>query len=119
MEIARDLLEAVGLFAVTNIDDIVILALFFAQAQTSRSRLRIVVGQYGGFGAILAAAVIGVLGASLLPTSVIPYFGLLPIIIDCDWCGRHGANTGTATTVTATQRVSSERTRAAVRGAPV
>jgi cadmium resistance protein CadD (predicted permease) len=40
---------------------------------------RIVVGQYVGFGAVLAAGVIGALSASLLPTSVIPYLGLLPI----------------------------------------
>lgn len=38
-----------------------------------------VVGQYLGFGAILAFAVIGAMGASLLPESVRPYLGLVPL----------------------------------------
>ena len=40
-----------------------------------------VVGQYLGFGAILLASVIGALGAGLLPESVIPYLGLLPLAL--------------------------------------
>lgn len=37
--------QAVGLFAETNIDDIVILALFFGQATGRSGALRVVVGQ--------------------------------------------------------------------------
>lgn len=47
--------QAAGMFAVTNIDDILILALFFGQAAGSRGgAMRVVVGQYLGFTAILA-----------------------------------------------------------------
>jgi cadmium resistance protein CadD (predicted permease) len=74
--------QAAGLFAVTNIDDIVILALFFGRAGSSRSAaMRIVVGQYLGFAAILAISVLGALGAQLLPPPVIPYLGLLPLAL--------------------------------------
>jgi cadmium resistance protein CadD (predicted permease) len=73
--------QAIGLFAVTNIDDIVILALFFGQAVGRGGVLRVVVGQYLGFAAILAAAILGALGAGLLPETVIPYLGLLPLAL--------------------------------------
>ncbi|MCQ9130277.1 cadmium resistance transporter [Streptomyces hilarionis] len=74
--------QAAGLFAVTNIDDIVILALFFAQgAVHPGSTHRIVLGQYLGFGAILAAAVAAAFGATFLPESAIPYLGLLPLAL--------------------------------------
>ena len=37
------------------------------------------IGQYLGFAGILAAAIVGALGAGLLPAKVIPYLGLLPL----------------------------------------
>ena len=40
-----------------------------------------VVGQYLGFGAILLASVVGALGAGLLPDELIPYLGLLPLLL--------------------------------------
>ncbi|WP_134206372.1 cadmium resistance transporter [Mycobacteroides salmoniphilum] len=70
------------MFAVTNIDDMVVLAVFFGRAGHSRSAVaRVVVGQYLGFAAILAASVVGALGANLLPEKAIPYLGLLPLIL--------------------------------------
>jgi cadmium resistance protein CadD (predicted permease) len=73
--------QAAGLFAVTNIDDIVILAVFFGRTVSRAEALRVVAGQYVGFTGILAAAVIGALGAGLLPESAIPYLGLLPLLL--------------------------------------
>jgi cadmium resistance protein CadD (predicted permease) len=74
--------QAVGLFTVTNIDDIVLLALFFARAAGHRGAAsRIVLGQYLGFAAILAVSVAAALGATLLPESVVPYLGLLPLAL--------------------------------------
>lgn len=73
--------QAVGLFAVTNIDDVVILALFFGRAAGRDGVVRVVTGQYVGFAAILAASVVGALGAGLLPETVIPYLGLLPLLL--------------------------------------
>ncbi|MBB2949113.1 cadmium resistance protein CadD (predicted permease) [Actinoplanes lutulentus] len=74
--------QAVGLFAVTNIDDIVILALFFAQgAGAPRSTRTIAAGQYLGFTGILVVAVAAAFGATFLPAPVIPYLGLLPLAL--------------------------------------
>ncbi|MCQ8193796.1 cadmium resistance transporter [Streptomyces rugosispiralis] len=74
--------QAAGLFAVTNIDDILILSLFFAQgAGHHGSARRIVIGQYLGFAAILAVAVAAAFGATFLPESAIPYLGLLPLAL--------------------------------------
>ncbi|KFZ84051.1 cadmium transporter [Amycolatopsis sp. MJM2582] len=73
--------QAVGMFAVTNVDDILILALFFAQAAGRRDAAKVVFGQYLGFAGILGASIAGALGAGLLPPSVIPYLGLLPILL--------------------------------------
>jgi cadmium resistance protein CadD (predicted permease) len=73
--------QAVGMFAVTNVDDIVILALFFGQASGSRGAIRIVAGQYLGFVAILIATVLGALGAGLLSEAVIPFLGLVLLVL--------------------------------------
>ncbi|MEU0217176.1 cadmium resistance transporter [Streptomyces sp. NPDC006265] len=74
--------QAAGLFAVTNIDDILILALFFAQGAGHRGSTRkIVLGQYLGFAAILTVAVAAAFGATFLPESAIPYLGLLPLAL--------------------------------------
>lgn len=74
--------KAAAMFVATNVDDMVVLAVFFGRAAGSRSAMtRVVIGQYLGFIAILAVAVIGALGANLLPRSVLPYLGLLPIAI--------------------------------------
>ncbi|KUN29772.1 cadmium transporter [Streptomyces antibioticus] len=74
--------QAAGLFAVTNIDDILILSLFFAQSAGHHgSARRIFIGQYLGFAAILAVAVAAAFGATLLPEWAIPYLGLLPLAL--------------------------------------
>lgn len=74
--------QAVGLFAVTNIDDVVILALFYAKgAGYPGSGRRVVIGQYLGFAAILGVAVAAAFGATFLPGAAIPYLGLLPLLL--------------------------------------
>jgi cadmium resistance protein CadD (predicted permease) len=74
--------QAAGLFAVTNIDDIVILALFFAQGAGHRGSTRnIALGQYLGFTAIVAVAVAAAFGATFLPHAAVPYLGLLPLVL--------------------------------------
>ena len=75
------IVQAIGLFIATNIDDIVILSLFFGrgQGQPGTTR-RILVGQYLGFLGILGAAVAVAFGAQiLLPEAILPYFGLIPL----------------------------------------
>jgi cadmium resistance protein CadD (predicted permease) len=74
--------EAAGLFAVTNLDDIVILSLFFAQgAGQPGSARRVIAGQYLAFTAILAVAIAVTFGVRFLPKEAVPYLGLLPIAL--------------------------------------
>lgn len=74
--------QAAGLFAVTNVDDIVILALFFARgAGHPGAARRVVVGQYLGFVATLVVAIAAAFGATFLPESAIGYLGLLPLAL--------------------------------------
>ena len=83
MTIVATLLQAAGLFLVTNIDDIIVLSLFFARgAGQHGTTAKIIAGQYLGFGAILAASVAVTVGAqAFLPESAIPYFGLIPLLL--------------------------------------
>jgi cadmium resistance protein CadD (predicted permease) len=99
--------RAAGMFAVTNIDDILVLALFFGRCAGHRgAAVRVVIGQYLGFAAILVASLAGALGAGLLPRPAIAYLGLLPLLLGIRaawgvWRDRHGtgpdAGTGTGT----------------------
>src|SRR6185312_14217223 len=67
------------MFAVTNIHDMLVLAVFFGRSKGDpSSAVRVIIGQYLGFTAILAVSVLGALGASLLPDTAIPYLGLFP-----------------------------------------
>src|SRR5699024_6150187 len=76
-------LQAIGLFIATNIDDIIVLSLFFARGPgQAGTTLRILAGQYLGFAGILAATILVTLGAdAFLPTEAIPYFGLIPLTL--------------------------------------
>ncbi len=75
--------QAVATFAVTNVDDLVVLAVFFGQTRGHRSAaMRVVAGQYLGFTAIVVVSICAALaGAALLPTAALPYLGLLPIML--------------------------------------
>ncbi|PPK71034.1 cadmium resistance transporter [Actinokineospora auranticolor] len=86
--------KAAGMFVVTNVDDLLLLALYFGRAGGDRAAgWRVVVGQFLGMGAILAVSIVGALGAGLLPESVFPVLGLLPLMIGGRaawqlWCDR-------------------------------
>lgn len=75
--------QAIGLFVATNIDDVIVLSLFFARGAGQRgTTARILLGQYLGFVGILGAAVLVALGAgAFLPSTAIPYFGLIPLVL--------------------------------------
>ena len=83
MELLTPILQAIGLFVATNIDDIIVLSLFYARGAGQRGTTRkILLGQYLGFGGILRAAVVISLGArSFLPEDALPYFGLIPLAL--------------------------------------
>lgn len=68
-------------FCATNLDDILILLLFFTQTNVSFRRRQIVAGQYLGFLALIVASLPGFLGGLLLPRPWIGLLGLVPILI--------------------------------------
>lgn len=77
------LAAAAGLFVATNIDDIVVLSLFFARGAGRKGTApAILVGQYVGFLGILAAsAAVGLGFNAVLPEELIRYFGLIPLFL--------------------------------------
>jgi cadmium resistance protein CadD (predicted permease) len=86
--------KAVGMFAVTNVDDLVVLTLLFGRAPHRAGALGVVAGQYLGFAGILVASVAGAAGTDLLPRSVVAYLGLLPLALGSRagwrlWSRRH------------------------------
>ncbi|MEU1841303.1 cadmium resistance transporter [Micromonospora chersina] len=74
---------AAGVFAATNIDDIVVLTVFFVAARgTGRPRSwQIVAGQYAGIGALVAVAVVVAAGLLVVPDPWTGLLGLLPVAL--------------------------------------
>jgi cadmium resistance protein CadD (predicted permease) len=70
------------MFAVTNVDDIVLLSLYFGRSAGHRCAVwRVVAGQYLGFVAILLLSLLGAAGVALLPATAVAYLGLLPLVL--------------------------------------
>ena len=74
-------IESIVAFAATNIDDIIILMLFFSQININFRRRHIVFGQYLGFGLIIIASLPGFFGGLVVPPEWIGLLGILPIAI--------------------------------------
>ena len=68
-------------FTATNLDDIVILLLFFSQVNAVFRSRHIVAGQYLGFTALVLASLPGFFGSLILPQDWIGLLGVLPIAI--------------------------------------
>jgi cadmium resistance transport/sequestration family protein len=76
------LAAAIGLFAATNIDDIVVLTvLFLASTRGTLPGWKVVVGQYLGFIALVAISVIAAAGLTLIPDEWVGFLGLIPLAI--------------------------------------
>jgi cadmium resistance transport/sequestration family protein len=80
-QIPQALIAGVASFIATNIDDIVILTLFFAKANTTFRPRQIVAGQYLGFLGLILASLPGYFGGILIPRPWLGWLGLLPIAI--------------------------------------
>ncbi|WP_052128912.1 cadmium resistance transporter [Neosynechococcus sphagnicola] len=66
-------------FAVTNLDDLMILTLLFSQVNQVLRRRHIVMGQYLGFSALILCSIPGFWGSLVLPQQLIGLLGLVPI----------------------------------------
>jgi cadmium resistance transport/sequestration family protein len=73
--------SACAAFAATNLDDIIILTLLFAQVNTNFRKRHIIIGQYLGFTALILASLPGFFGGLVINRSLIGLLGFLPIII--------------------------------------
>ncbi|MGH3725566.1 MAG: cadmium resistance transporter [Mycobacterium sp.] len=74
---------AAPMFAVTNIDSLVMLGMFFATAGNRRQSIRrVIIGQYLGFGLILVASCAVAFSAiAVNAAAVLPYLGVVPLAI--------------------------------------
>ncbi|BDA75198.1 hypothetical protein CAL7716_093640 [Calothrix sp. PCC 7716] len=68
-------------FTATNLDDLVILTLFFSQVNSTFHRRHIVIGQYLGFTLLVIVSIPGFFGGLILPDRWIGLLGLAPIAI--------------------------------------
>lgn len=74
--------SAIGMFAATNIDDIVILTvLFLASSRGGPRPWQIVLGQYLGFATLVAISVVAALGLTIIPDEWVGFLGFIPLLI--------------------------------------
>ena len=66
-------------FTATNIDDVVMLTLFFSQVNAVFRSRHVVVGQYLGFGALVVASLPGFFSGLIVPRTWIGMLGAIPI----------------------------------------
>ena len=72
--------SAIGLFAATNIDDIVVLTVLFLASRRGKPRpWQIVAGQYLGFITLVVISVIAALGLTIVPDEWVGLLGLIPL----------------------------------------
>lgn len=77
----QPVVTAVAAFAATNIDDILILALFFSRVGMALRRWHVVTGQVVGFTGLVAVSLLGFAFSFLLPRPYIGLLGILPILL--------------------------------------
>ncbi len=75
----ESILMSLMAFISTNIDDLFINMLFFAQHRTKTEARSIVAGKYLGMGALTAVSLLGAYGLRLLPGKWLSLLGLVPI----------------------------------------
>jgi cadmium resistance transport/sequestration family protein len=80
-ELLTAISTGLGAFVATNLDDIVVLSLFFSQIGHCFRPRHIVIGQYVGFSTLVVASLPSFFGKFILPESWIGLLGIVPIII--------------------------------------
>ena len=79
--LATAIITGVTAFSATNIDDLVILMLFFSQVDATFRYRHVVIGQYLGFSALVIASLPGFFGSLIVPHDWIKLLGFMPIVI--------------------------------------
>ena len=76
------IVAAIGLFAATNIDDIVVLTvLFLASARGALPGWKVGAGQYLGFTGLVASSSLAAAGLTIVPDEWVGLLGLVPLAI--------------------------------------
>jgi cadmium resistance transport/sequestration family protein len=87
---AQAMITGITSFAATNLDDIIILMLFFSQVDANFRPKHVVWGQYLGFSALIVACLPGFFGGLVIPKAWIGLLGFIPIAIGVKhWLERH------------------------------
>jgi cadmium resistance protein CadD (predicted permease) len=82
MYLAETAVAACAAFAATNLDDLLVMALFFAQAELEgRPKWPVVLGQFLGIGTLVAVSLVATLARHILPGPWTGMLGLLPIAL--------------------------------------
>lgn len=81
MQFLTTLSTGLTAFVATNMDDIILLLLFFSQVNAGFRRRQIVAGQYLGFGALVLASLPGFFGSLVFPRPWLGMLGMIPIAI--------------------------------------
>ena len=71
------LASAFGVFAVTNVDDLIVLTVWFSSPPLTPGQ--IVAGQYVGFAAIVTLSTIGAVGLLVVPEHWVGLLGIIPL----------------------------------------
>jgi cadmium resistance transport/sequestration family protein len=79
LQILPNVLQGIIAFVATNLDDIVVLMVFFAQVNAKFRPWQIVTGQYLGFVVLLLLSLPGYFGGRLVPAHWIGLLGLVPL----------------------------------------
>lgn len=78
--IVGNVLAAAGIFAGTNVDDLIVLTVLFLAARGARRPAwPIWAGQYLGIAALVTVSLLAALGLTLLPDRFVPLLGLVPL----------------------------------------
>ncbi len=75
------IVRAIATFTATNLDDIMVLTLFFAQVNVLFHPWQIVIGQYLGFILLVLASLTGFFGSFLVPSDFLRFLGVIPVIL--------------------------------------
>jgi cadmium resistance transport/sequestration family protein len=102
-------LVAVSSFVATNIDDIILLMLFFSQVNENFRPRHIIIGQYLGFTVLILASLPGLFGGLIIPKAWIGLLGFAPIFIGLKQLLSREEDEATVQTVSNPSTVSQER----------
>lgn len=75
------ILTSISLFIATNVDDLILLIMFFALYRVTQKRKEVVIGQYLGMGTIIFISVIISYTIGKLDLFELKWLGVIPILL--------------------------------------